>query len=58
MAKSEEKAKKLVPEHFHKWIHVFGKKRLCNRDERRVCTKKREGLSIVEGGERRYLRVH
>ena len=25
-AKSKEKAKKLVPERFHKWIHVFGKK--------------------------------
>jgi len=25
-AKSEEKAKKLVPERFHKWIKVFGKK--------------------------------
>ena len=24
--KSEEKAKKLVPLRFHKWIHVFGKK--------------------------------
>ena len=26
MAKSEEEAKKLVPERFHKWIHIFGKK--------------------------------
>jgi len=26
VAKSEEEVKKLVPEHFHKWIHVFGKK--------------------------------
>ena len=26
MAKSEEEVKKLVPEHFYKWIHVFGKK--------------------------------
>ena len=26
VAKSEEEAKKLVPEHFHKWIHIFGKK--------------------------------
>ena len=24
--KSEEEAEKLVPEKFHKWIHVFGKK--------------------------------
>ena len=24
--KSEEKAKKLVSERFHKWIHIFGKK--------------------------------
>ena len=27
-AKSEAKAKKLVPEKFHKWIKVFGKKQL------------------------------
>jgi len=26
VAKSEEEAKKLVPERFYKWIHVFGKK--------------------------------
>ena len=26
MVKSEEEAKRLVPERFHKWIHVFGKK--------------------------------
>jgi len=25
-AKSEEEAKKLVPEKFHRWIKVFGKK--------------------------------
>ena len=25
-AKSEEETKQLVPERFHKWIHVFGKK--------------------------------
>ena len=24
--KSEEEAKRLVPEGFHKWIHIFGKK--------------------------------
>jgi len=27
-AKSEEEAKKLVPENFHRWIKVFGKKQL------------------------------
>ena len=27
-AKSEEEAKKLVPEKFHRWIKVFGKKQL------------------------------
>ena len=27
-AKLEAKAKKLVPERFHKWIKVFGKKQL------------------------------
>ena len=26
MAKLEEEANKLVPERFHKWIYVFGKK--------------------------------
>jgi len=26
VAKSKEEAKKLVPEKFHKWIHVFEKK--------------------------------
>ena len=26
VAKLEEEAKKLVPERFHKWIYVFGKK--------------------------------
>ena len=26
MARSEEEAKKLIPEKFHKWIKVFGKK--------------------------------
>ena len=26
IAKLEEEAKRLVPEKFHKWIHVFGKK--------------------------------
>ena len=26
MARSEEEAKKLVPEKFHKWIKVFGRK--------------------------------
>ena len=24
--KSEEEARKLVPERFHKWIYIFGKK--------------------------------
>jgi len=28
VAKSEVEAKKLVPEKFHKWIKVFGKKQL------------------------------
>ena len=26
IAKLGEKVKRLVPKHFHKWIHVFGKK--------------------------------
>ena len=26
VAKSKEEEKRLVPEHFHKWIHIFGKK--------------------------------
>jgi len=28
VAKSEEKEKKLVPEYFHIWVHVFGKNQL------------------------------
>ena len=28
IAKSEVEAKKLVPERFHRWIKVFGKKQL------------------------------
>jgi len=30
----------------------------CNRDGRRICTKKREGISLVEEGERRGARVY
>jgi len=26
VAKSEKEAKKLVPQRFYKWIHIFGKK--------------------------------
>ena len=26
VAKSEEEAKILVPQRFHRWIHIFGKK--------------------------------
>ena len=34
--KSEEEAKKLVPEKFHKWIKVFGKKQLERIPTRKV----------------------
>ena len=49
--RSEAEAEKLVPEKFHKWIKVFGKKQsdrkdadkkgmgLCDKCEGRVCTK-------------------
>ena len=30
----------------------------CNRCKRKVCTKKREGVSVVEGRKRRGERVH
>ena len=36
MAKSEEEARKLVPEKFHRWIKVFGKKQLERMPTRKV----------------------
>jgi len=35
-AKSEAEAKKLVPEEFHKWIKVFGKKQLERMPTRKI----------------------
>jgi len=35
-ARSEEEAKKLVPEKFHKWIKVFGKKQSERMPTRKV----------------------
>jgi len=35
--KSEAEAKKLVPEKFHKWIKVFGKKQSERMPIRKVC---------------------
>jgi len=35
VAKSEKKAKKLVPECFHKWIYIFG-----NKQSERIPTRK------------------
>ena len=35
-AKSEEEAKKMVPEKFHKWIKVFGKKQSERMPTRKV----------------------
>jgi len=35
-AKSEEEAKKLVPENFHRWIKVFGKKQLERMSTRKL----------------------
>jgi len=32
--------------------------RLCNKVEERICTKKRESLSLVQRSERRSERVH
>ena len=62
-AKSEEDAKKLVPEKFHKWIKVFGKKQSERMPTRKIWdhaidTKEGEGVSVVEEGERRGARVH
>ena len=36
MAKSEAEAKKLVPEKFHRWIKVFGKKQLERMPTRKI----------------------
>ena len=30
----------------------------CNRDERRICAKKEEGVSVVEGRDKRDMWVH
>ena len=35
-ARSEEEAKKLVPEKFHRWIKVFGKKQLEQMPTRKI----------------------
>jgi len=56
--KSEAEAKKMVPENFHKWIKVFGKKQLERIPTRKVWdhvidVKKGEGVPIVKGGKRR-----
>jgi len=69
VAKSKEEAKKLVPQRFHKWIHVLEKKAsermltkkvvgLCNKGERRICAKGGEGISIIKERERRGAQVH
>ena len=36
VVKSKEKVKRLVPEHFHKWIHVFRKKQLERMSTRKL----------------------
>ena len=57
--KDEEMLRKLVPKRFWRWKKVFEKKRVredasarglgpCNRVERRLHTKKREGILIVK----------
>ena len=69
VAKLEEETKKLVPECFHKQIYVFGKKTVrknahqkdigpYNRNKRKICTKKKKNISIVERRERRGVGVH
>ena len=35
-ARSEEEAKKLVPEKFHKWIKIFGKKQSERMSRRKI----------------------
>ena len=35
-AKSEAEAKKLVPEKFHRWIKIFGKKQLERMPTRKI----------------------
>jgi len=45
-AKSEAEAKKLVPERFHKWMKVFGKKQLEKMLTRKVWN---HAIDIKEG---------
>jgi len=45
-AKSEAKAKKLVPEQFYKWIKVFGKKQLKRMPIRKIWN---HAIDIKEG---------
>jgi len=60
--KSETEAKKMVPEKFHKWIKVFGKKQSERMPTRKVWdhaidVKEGEGVPIVKGGKGRGKRV-
>ena len=51
-AKSEEEAKKLVPERFHKWIKVFGKKQLERMPMRKLwdyAIEVKEGFMLRKG---------
>jgi len=62
-AKSEAKAKKLVPEQFHRWIKVFSKKQLERMPTWKIWDyvinmKEGESVSIVKGRERGDVRVH
>ena len=50
----EEKVKKLVPEKFHRWIKVFGKKQSKRMPTQKIWnhaidTKKGKDVSIVKG---------
>ena len=63
VAKSEMEAKKLVPEKFHEWIKVFGKKQSKRMPTRKlwdhvIDVKKGEGVPIVKGEKRRSERIH
>ena len=70
VAKSKEEAKRLVPEHFYKWIHIFGKKQSERMPTRKLwnhvietkerfvpllCIKKRKNVPIIERKEGRDM---
>ena len=67
--KSEEEAKKLVPERFHRWIKVFGKKQSEQMPTRKIwdhtidmkegfVPSKGKSIPIVKGRKRGGTQIH